>query len=494
MAIKTKSLLKTRFEDGDIPLGGDFADLIDSSLNQTEDAHKLGPKSYDSSRNYEPDDTCLFSQGNNYQLYRANKSTTGAFVDADWDQVTAELDLTYYQAPGNIFIKSPETISFASGDSTDITSYGNLNFVGEKNTNIEGGESYIYLETPQVTFKSDEKFIFAGGGVAAYEADVSGNFTDRSLVDKAYVDNAITTGTEGVIDDVDTVNNKTWSSERITSALSTAVSDIVSASPDALNTLKELADALGSDPNFATTITNLISAKLSTTDVVNDLTSTETAKPLSAAQGKVLKELIDGLTGNTNGVPSLVSNTGTPNKVGTSDAFDLQFLTGNKVSGLIDPSSRWSIGHSGLPTAFADVAAATAEAASLRIRQTTTSPSTPIAGDFWLESANNRFKHRKNENITTDVLCVHDNVDLAGPGNRMMQTDALGNVAAIDEVVELFSTDPTIRLNLENQNNWTSGVYAGPILTRAYQGLMHSDGQYLFLFINSKTPIRLLRS
>jgi len=305
MPIRTKSILKTRFEDGDIPLGSDFADLIDSYLNQADDAHKLGPKTYDLARTYGPDDTCLFSQGSNYQLYRANKATTGTFVEADWDLVTSELDLTNYQALGNIFLQSPGTISLTSADFTDITSSEYLNFVGEKNTNIEGGESYIYLETPQILFNSGEKFIFSGGGVAAYQADVSGKYTERSLVDKAYVDNEVKTKSGGTttIDDAAIVATKTWSSEKISISLANAISDLVSASPAALDTLKELANALGSDPNFATTITNLISQKVSASDVINNLSSSDASKPLSAAQGKTLKDLIDSIT-NTNGGPA----------------------------------------------------------------------------------------------------------------------------------------------------------------------------------------------
>ena len=57
------------------------------------------------------------------------------------------------------------------------------------------------------------------------------------------------------------------------------VSDLVNSSPEALNTLKELADALGNDPNFATTVSNQIGNKvdkvngkgLSTNDLTNEL-------------------------------------------------------------------------------------------------------------------------------------------------------------------------------------------------------------------------------
>lgn len=47
-----------------------------------------------------------------------------------------------------------------------------------------------------------------------------------------------------------------------TNDISTAISNLVDSSPDALNTLNELAAALGDDPNFATTVTNNLAGKL----------------------------------------------------------------------------------------------------------------------------------------------------------------------------------------------------------------------------------------
>ncbi|WP_294348520.1 hypothetical protein [Prosthecochloris sp.] len=47
----------------------------------------------------------------------------------------------------------------------------------------------------------------------------------------------------------------------IDTAISNAIAALVDSSPEALNTLDELAAALGDDPNFATTITNALAAK-----------------------------------------------------------------------------------------------------------------------------------------------------------------------------------------------------------------------------------------
>ena len=105
------------------------------------------------------------------------------------------------------------------------------------------------------------------------------------------------------------------------------VSELVDGAPETLDTLKELAAALGSDPNFATTIATQLGGKvdkvagkgLSTNDydnaaktklagiaegankttLVNNLTTTSTGSALDATQGKALNDTLSGHTGNT---------------------------------------------------------------------------------------------------------------------------------------------------------------------------------------------------
>lgn len=50
-------------------------------------------------------------------------------------------------------------------------------------------------------------------------------------------------------------------------AIQQAVAALVASSPSSLDTLKELADALGSDPNFATTVTNALASKASIANI-----------------------------------------------------------------------------------------------------------------------------------------------------------------------------------------------------------------------------------
>ena len=56
------------------------------------------------------------------------------------------------------------------------------------------------------------------------------------------------------INDTETNTSATWSSQKINTTINNAVTALVNGAGTTLDTLKELADALGNDANFATTI------------------------------------------------------------------------------------------------------------------------------------------------------------------------------------------------------------------------------------------------
>ncbi|HAW2302163.1 TPA: phage tail protein, partial [Escherichia coli] len=66
---------------------------------------------------------------------------------------------------------------------------------------------------------------------------------------------------------------------------------LVDSSPEALDTLNELAAALGNDPNFATTVTNALAGKQPLNDVltaVSQITPEENTLPYFSAEGRIL--------------------------------------------------------------------------------------------------------------------------------------------------------------------------------------------------------------
>ena len=130
-----------------------------------------------------------------------------------------------------------------------------------------------------------------GDGIYFEGSTADGNETRLTVVDPT-ADRTITlpnvTGTVAILDASQTISNKTLSSNTLGSDLAaggftvsglatpsansdaatkayvdTQVANLVDSAPGTLDTLNELAAALGDDPNYATTITNALAAKLS---------------------------------------------------------------------------------------------------------------------------------------------------------------------------------------------------------------------------------------
>lgn len=81
-----------------------------------------------------------------------------------------------------------------------------------------------------------------------------------------------------------------------TAYVRTEISNLVNSAPSALDTLKELSDALGADPNFATTMTNSLALKAPINNAVFTGTTTVAADPTTALQ-VATKQYVDAHTG-----------------------------------------------------------------------------------------------------------------------------------------------------------------------------------------------------
>lgn len=75
----------------------------------------------------------------------------------------------------------------------------------------------------------------------------------------------------------------------MTTAISTAVNALVNGAPGAMDTIKELADAMGDDPNFTATVTNALTLRVLTSRTVNGhaLTSDVTVSKADVGLGNV---------------------------------------------------------------------------------------------------------------------------------------------------------------------------------------------------------------
>ncbi|AXQ69707.1 hypothetical protein HOU03_gp125 [Caulobacter phage CcrSC] len=114
--------------------------------------------------------------------------------------------------------------------------------------------------------------------------------TDKSSLVAAL--NELRTYAVSVIDDTATSAStaKTWSASKITGQINAAISALVNSSPTALDTLKELADALGNDPNFAASMTTALGNRVRI-DAAQTLTAPQTAQAranIDAAQASAI--------------------------------------------------------------------------------------------------------------------------------------------------------------------------------------------------------------
>ena len=106
------------------------------------------------------------------------------------------------------------------------------------------------------------------------------NYTpDISIVEADHVDE-LSAHLKGIDDEIAT----------IVGSITTNINSLIANAPGALNTLNELAAALNDDPNYSTTLMNLLNDKVDDSDIVNFkeiFTTTETDRPTGAGEGDI---------------------------------------------------------------------------------------------------------------------------------------------------------------------------------------------------------------
>jgi len=109
-------------------------------------------------------------------------------------------------------------------------------------------------------------------------------------------------GAGATIDDTGTSTVSVWSSSHTSSQIADAVAALVDAAPGTLDTLNELATALGDDPNFSTTITDLITNRTAaaTTEAAGtvELATTAETQAGTDATRAVTPAALRAVTGN----------------------------------------------------------------------------------------------------------------------------------------------------------------------------------------------------
>lgn len=116
-------------------------------------------------------------------------------------------------------------------------------------------------------------------------------------------------------------------------ASSSSAGHIKISSSSAITEAGEFAlDAVEKNASINGTMANQIGKKVNTSDIVNNLTSTVTNKPLSAAQGTTLKAIVDTLNNKTGNTGQALKMNGYANKnlVYSNYDFGIYYVTGDE--------------------------------------------------------------------------------------------------------------------------------------------------------------------
>ena len=228
--------------------------------------------------------------------------------------------------------------SYADAATATIQTAGS---VDDAQSGLTPGQAYYVQSNGTLSTTPDIPSVFAGTAVSATSLLI-GKEAPASTV--AYAD---VTGTP----DLSSYATETY--------VDTAVSNLVDTAPEALNTLNELAAALGDDANFAGTVTTSLAAKANTADLAtvattgaySDLTGTPTLATVATSGS--YSDLSDQPV-----IPSTLTD------LGIADGTANQVLTTDGLGAFT----------------FADASAG----ASVTISDT--APNLPSAGDLWWDS------------------------------------------------------------------------------------------------------------
>lgn len=192
----------------------------------------------------------------------------------------------------------------------------------------------------------------------------------------------------------------------VTDRISTAVSGLVDSAPAALDTLNELAAALGDDENFSTTVTNAIAAKAdsSHTHGLADLTDFDVDTP---TQNQVLK--FDGTAWINAAAGGGIQASEEP-PVDT-EAFPLWYNT-EEGRAYIYYDSFWV-------ELTPSIAGPQGEAGRFTVSET--APASPVAGDGWFNSVTAKLF------VYYDSFWVEATGNLVGPSGVIAVTSPITN-------------------------------------------------------------------
>jgi hypothetical protein len=164
-----------------------------------------------------------------------------------------------------------------SGDLSSLDTTAKSNLVAAVNE-LAGGLTTLTTTVSDLDESTASEILFLNGALETVQSDISGLQSDLSSLD-------VSSQVQGLINDGVTATDSVWSSDKTASEISTAVAALVDGAPALLDTLNELAAAIGDDASFTTTVTNAIAGKANATHshAISDVTGLQTALDAKAS-------------------------------------------------------------------------------------------------------------------------------------------------------------------------------------------------------------------
>jgi hypothetical protein len=199
------------------------------------------------------------------------------------------------------------------------TGFGcNINVDSLKFNNINSG--FVYLDNTGLATINQVQTSDMGDSSVTTSKITDGNISSIKIASNINLSGIPT------VDTGEAGNNTTQIAS--TAFVQTAINNLVNTAPATLNTLNELAIALGNDPNFSTTVTNNINGKVSTTgnEEISGI-KTFVSLPSCDSAPTASNQLTNGAYVN-NKISSIIFTTGSQGAQGSIGVLGLQGATG----------------------------------------------------------------------------------------------------------------------------------------------------------------------
>jgi hypothetical protein len=284
MAIIPVEILKTKFESGDFPRSTDYMDLIDTLSSASGAISSTDDLSEGATNKYFTDERAQDALGNSLGTGLSYNDTTGAIsvTPNTYDSYgsastvagnlsTHESDTTTHGTTGNIVGTSDtQTLTNKTLTSPKINEDVILTATATELNYVDGVTSAIQTQINNKAPLADPTFTGTVSGVTKTHVGL-GNVDNTSDANKP-----ISTATQTALDLKAAIASPTFTGTpaaplavtgtnttqiATTSFVQQELSVLTSGAPAALNTLDELAAALGDDSNYAATITTALGLK-----------------------------------------------------------------------------------------------------------------------------------------------------------------------------------------------------------------------------------------